>query len=213
MGSGMRIDFRYGSVLEITIEDSIPPAITFTMFEAPRFFEKIDVDPVAQLMAKLNLNIRSPNGRAPSDRRLGPDRKRLPYLDEQHKTVATSCLVYRLSLQPYQCTQFGAFLDIGNLMASFAKIRGMPIVLHQSPRICRSLEPYATGFKKLHGVLSSISIPLPFVLKFQIQRLAHDGYLSPSTILSLLPSFEKLSVSQFSIVILSRGGYSPSCKF
>lgn len=193
MHSGMRIDFRYGSVLEITTEDSIPPAITFTMLEAPRFFERIDADPVAELMSRLN--IKAQTTRTPPDRRRGPDRKRLPYLNEQHKKVAGSCLVYRMSLPPYQLTKFGDLLDIGGLMASFAKIRGMPTVLHQSPRICRSLEPYATGFEKLQGILSSISGQLPFVLKFQIQRLAHDGFLSPFRILSLLPNFEKLSVS------------------
>ncbi|CAG8983895.1 hypothetical protein HYALB_00005534 [Hymenoscyphus albidus] len=189
----LRIDFRYTSVLEITTEDARSPSITFTMIEAPRFFQRIETDPVAELMTQLNITAQGQ--KAPSVRKSRQDRKRIPYLNKQHKDLAGSCLVYRISLNPYQITEKGDLLDFGNMMESFGKIHGMPPVLHQSARVCGSLEPYAIGFKKLHEVLSSISSQLPFALKFQIQRLAHDGYLSPSMIMSLLPSFEGIDAT------------------
>ncbi|KAG9237482.1 rna-dependent rna polymeras-like protein [Amylocarpus encephaloides] len=190
MASGTRIDFRYTSTLEITTQDGSTPAVTFTMWEAPRFFQKILDDPAAEMLRALSLNMNSASLPATYGRK-GPDRYRLPYLDDDHKDIAGCCLVYRMTLRKHQYSDTQVELDIGGLMETLGKVPGMPSILHQTTRVHNPPESWAEGLRGLLRYLSrpSHNLTLPFEVKFQIQRLAQDGYLSPFTVISLLPEF------------------------
>ncbi|RDL29987.1 RNA-dependent RNA polymerase [Venustampulla echinocandica] len=191
LSSGLRIDFRYSSTLEITTEDGSVPAITFTMYEAPRFFENIQ-DPVAELLSKLDLS--SHTARPPVSRRHGPTRHRLPSLNSEHRTIVGNCLVYRIILRRHQYTPFGLMMNVGESMQALANAPGIFIpVIHQRTPVRRPLEGYVVGLKRLHTALSALSCELPFVLKFQVQKLAQDGYLSPFLVLDLLPEFTNMA--------------------
>jgi hypothetical protein len=194
LDSGIRLDFRYTSTLEVTTQDGNDPAVTFTMWEVPRFFEKVVDDPIEELLARLGLGQRPPPS-SPMDRlrRKGPDRFRLPFIDPQHESIAGCCLVYRITLERYQYTHSNMVVELGGLMESLKHTSGMPVVLHQTTRVASFPKVYAKGLTELRGWLASSSCQLSFGLKFQIQILAQDGYLSPFTVLKLLPVFIELS--------------------
>jgi hypothetical protein len=194
LDSGIRIDFRYTSTLEIATQDGEEAAVTFTMWEVPRVFEKVVEDPLVNLIACLRLRpkhlVSLPKDLLP---RKGPDRFRLPFVDAQHEAIAGCCLVYRIALEKRQFIQPNMLADMGGLMESMKHTSGMPTVLHQTTRISSAPNIYSTGLQKLKDWLSSVNCPLPFGMKFQVQRLAQDGYLSPSTVYELLPAFVKIS--------------------
>lgn len=194
--SGLRIDFRYSSTLEITTEDGRAPAITFTMYEAPRCFENIQ-DPLEELISQLFLSV--PVARSPPIRKHGPTRHRLPFLNSEHAAIVGSCLVYRIMLKPHQYTPLGLMLNVGEHMQALAKAPGIFIpIVHQRTAVRRRSQSYAIGLKRLHTSLSSCE--LPFVLKFQVQKLAQGGYLSPFMVLDLLPEFTNLARRSTSLV-------------
>jgi hypothetical protein len=194
LDSGVRMDFRYTSTLEIITQDGEDAAVTFTMWEVPRLFEKVVEDPITELIARLGLG---PKGLVSLQKdqfpRKGPDRFRLPFVDAQHKAISGCCLVFRVTLERHQFTQPNMLADTGGLMESLKHTSGMPTVLHQTTRISRAPQVYATGLQWLRHSLASITCPLSFGIKFQIQRLAQDGYLPPLTVYELLPTFTKIS--------------------
>jgi hypothetical protein len=195
LDDGRRIDFRYTSTLEIITEDRFTPSLIFSMHEPPRFFEKIIADPVAELFAKLGIQQNSPPQMGQSQqRKFGPTRHRLPYLDDMQKPIARSCIVYRIALNRIQFSPIGLVVDVGermNLLRQAA--RQMPPMSDRQTDIHKFPESYTRGLTLLHSALSNPRCDIPFVLKFQIQKLAQDGYLSPFTVLALLPEFTSMA--------------------
>ncbi|TVY55116.1 RNA-dependent RNA polymerase 2 [Lachnellula cervina] len=191
LDDGRRIDFRYTSTLGIITEDGSTPSLMFSMHEPPRFFEKITIDPNVEF-AKLDLQ-QQQTGQSPP-RQFGPDRHRLPYLDDAHQPIARTCLVYRIALNGMQFSEVGLLMDINEQMNALRQAaRQMPSMSSRRTKIQRYPESYANGLSLLQRALSSRSCEIPFVLKFQIQKLAQDGYLSPFTVLALLPEFESMA--------------------
>lgn len=189
---GRRVDFRYNSTWEIVTDDGITPSLIFSMHEPPRFFEKITMDPVVDLFAKLGLHTTASG--QPLQRKFGPTRHRLPCLDNAHKVIARSCLVYRIALNRYQFSHRGLMKDVGEQMnflrqaaPQLPPMSDRQVDLHKSP------ESYTEGFHLLRKELSNPKCDIPFVLKFQIQKLAQDGYLSPFTVLTLLPTCSSMT--------------------
>ncbi|TVY46699.1 putative RNA-dependent RNA polymerase [Lachnellula occidentalis] len=192
LDDGRRIDFRYTSTLEIITEDGSTPSLTFSMHEPPRFFEKIITDPIVELFAKLGLQ-QQQTGQSLT-RKFGPDRHRLPYLDDTHKPIARTCLVYRIALNRMQFTDFGLVMDANERMNTLRQAaRQMPLMCDRRTDIQRSPDSYTNGLRLLQYALSSPRCDIPFVLKFQIQKLAQDGYLSPFTVVALLPEFASMT--------------------
>jgi hypothetical protein len=92
--NGIRIDFRYFGIVDITAEDGSEPSFILSMYEPPHFFQKIS-DPLVNLMAQLGINPHQ----VLEPQKNGPQRHRLPCLDDEHKSVAGSCFVYRIILK------------------------------------------------------------------------------------------------------------------
>ncbi|KAF4629048.1 hypothetical protein G7Y89_g9100 [Cudoniella acicularis] len=176
--NGLRLEFRYSATYDITIDDGSSPSFLFSMCEPPHFFEQMEV-PLHDLLAQLGVGAQA---RQPNTRR-GPTIHRLPYLNEEHKPIAGSCLVYRIVLKREQ-SQPG---ELGGHMQQLRKARAMPPLHHHNLTIYTPSESYTEGFARLDRNLSGLSNPLPFVVSFQIQKLAQDGYLPPSTAISLIP--------------------------
>ncbi|TVY82362.1 RNA-dependent RNA polymerase [Lachnellula suecica] len=192
LDDGRRVDFRYTSTLEIVMEDGSTPSLIFSVHEPPRFFEKITTDPIVELFAKLGLD-NLQQGQRQTTRKTGPNRHRLPVLDDKHKPIARCCLVYRIALARVQFSPFGLLMDVREGMSQLRQAaRQLPPMSDRRTDI-HIFPSYADGLKLLHRELSSPSCEIPFVLKFQVQRLAQDGYLSPFTVLTLLPEFTALA--------------------
>jgi hypothetical protein len=157
LDDGQRVDFRYTSALEVVTEDGHSPSLIFSMHEPPRFFENIIEDPVVALFAKLGLNDNLLQKQGQSQpRKFGPTRHRLPYLDEKHKPIARSCLVYRIALNRSQFSEHGLISDVSEEMNRLRQAaRGMPSLLMSDRQT--DILPYPESYA--HG--SVLVLPLP----------------------------------------------------
>jgi hypothetical protein len=187
--SGKRIDIPYSSVIGITSEDVPRPSFIFTLFEAPRFYEvnlplNITLGPLAA-MAQLTINNRN-----------GSQRRRITSLTADHGSIAGSCFVYRLVLSDSTTARPGLATEVGNHMRALTQAPGMPPMIYQRTNVGRSRRAYADEQKRLKDSLtrmvSSPLLPLPWKLCFQIRRLVTNAYLTPTTVLDMLPEIEKM---------------------
>ena len=178
--SSQRLDISYYTIEAVAYESLPIPAMTITLREAPRFFESPyralsmqEDDPfsMGSLLEELFLSS-------------GPAWIRLPGLDIDHKKIAGSCLVYRILLNK------GATLD--SHLKSFSEFRGMPRWVRRHIKIYEPQESYVDDFKQLLLQLAPTATPLPFAIRFQLQRLAQNGYLPPSKVVQLLPEIKRI---------------------
>ncbi|KAG9233793.1 rna-dependent rna polymeras-like protein [Amylocarpus encephaloides] len=111
-------------------------------------------------------------------------RERVPGLSGDHEKVSGSCLVYRITLEPHSQLEW----KLNNLK----QIRGLPRFVLKDIAYTISGESYARTFKRLLDGLNPTAASLPFPVRFQLQRLAQNGYLSPETVLCLIPMVQQL---------------------
>jgi hypothetical protein len=119
LDSGHRIEFRYEATWGILMETGDIPSFIFSMMQPPHLFEEIQGDPVADLLAQLN--IQSGGLRM---RKNGPKRYRVPYLTDDHAPIAGNCMVYRITLS------LGDNDGIGERMQRLRKATGIPPTVH-----------------------------------------------------------------------------------
>jgi len=185
--SGFRLDFRYSAILSITTEIEPTPTFIFSMHESPRLFEKIEEDAVAMLLNLLNLD-----GKGYKPRKNGPQRHRLPGLNDQHIAIAGNCLVYRIVLENYVNISKGAQHAIEDEMHDLRKAKEVPFMNHRRTDVRLPEISYAASFQRLLDTLSSFNCNLPFEVSFQVQKLAQNNYLHPSKVLELFPAITTL---------------------
>jgi len=182
------VDFRYPSTLVITTQAEPNPSLVISMQESPLFFETIPDDTIARLMSQLGIqpltSIRT--------RKNGPNRHRLPQLGGAHENIAGNCLVWRINLRnDTPASLVGK--KVGDIMSNLHKAHGLPNMLWRQVEVSQWGESYAAGAARLHEALSSMNINLPYKLIFQIQRLSWNNYLSPATVLSMLPEIARMA--------------------
>lgn len=181
--SNQRIEFRYSSINDITTELGGSPSLIISMMEPPRLFEEIVADPVADLLASLNLS----QFVQQQPRRNGPSRYRIAYLTGEHREIAAHCLVYKLVLDD-RCEMALPSNENNNEKISLLRqAHGIPALISRHTDVVRMTEKYADSFERLKQALISISNELPFALQFQIQKIAQNNYLPPSKVRQLLP--------------------------
>jgi hypothetical protein len=186
MDTGQRIDIPYSTIQGITAEGLPRPAITMALTEAPHLFQSIDKGcmtpnmdgsdffvPMEDLFSTLDIN----NQR-------GPSRERLLGLSSEHEKIAGSCLVYRIGL-------VNSTFD--EQMSALGHARGIPPSIRRHIDIHTPKERYEVEMGKLLQTFSTSYTGLPFAVKFQVQKLAQNGYLSPNKVLALLPEISDLS--------------------
>lgn len=189
--NGLRIDFRYSVIDRIITENYPTLSLTISMKEAPRFYQKISEDPVAELIA--GLMIQQTATSAGVRMRAGPQRHRIQGLDPRHEKIAGNCLVYRIRLQNnIHVGRQSDRQDAGERLELLKKAYEVPEVLYRPIGVIAPREPFANAFKNLLVELSSLSLSLPFSLKFQIQRLAQNNFLHPAKVLELLPEMREI---------------------
>lgn len=180
LGNGFRMAIQYDIIELLTTDDGHHSAITATLHQPPHFFK----DPpkndalldITNLLANVNLKNSNKNHL---------NRSRIAGFDEKHKEIAGSSLVYR-------CTLKGFSRDTEKKIESLKDARGIPPMIHHSVAITQPSESHIAGLRKLHEALGSFNNILPFPLTFQVQKLAHHGYLPPRQIIDLLPIFTSM---------------------
>ncbi|KAI9825931.1 MAG: hypothetical protein M1819_000450 [Sarea resinae] len=181
--SGKRIDFLYASTYGITTEYAPNPAFTLTLCEAPRFYEGRLPKTMESVMASL--------ARLSITERNGPQRNRIASLDEEHKAIAGSCLIYRIVLARDGLRDNNLIDRIGVHMDALQKAPGMPPIIHQQTDIQRHVRPYISDQKALATELTN-SQTFPWKLKFQVLSLTANGHLTSNQALSLLPEIQSM---------------------
>ncbi len=164
-----QVEFPYSSVHSMTVGPNKNPSITFSLAEAPRLFEnlKTDVDIFQVALQKLAINKGSQEF----------TRKRITALSKEHETVVSSCLCYRIMLSNSA--------DIAGVRA-LRHISEIPdSVSWDTSAVMKT--PFAAQMTGLHSALSGSTYGnLPFDLKYQMQKLAQNGSLSPAKVVELL---------------------------
>jgi hypothetical protein len=178
MDTDQRIDIPYSTVQGITTEGLPRPAITMTLTEAPHFFQSIDKESDLSALMEDIFSIFDDKIRR------GPSRERVPGLSSDHEKIAGSCLVYRIGL---------ADSTFDEQMKALSHARGIPSPIRRHIDIHTPKERYEVEMSKLLQAFSTSHTKLPFSVKFQVQKLAQNGYLSPNKVLALLPEISALS--------------------
>ena len=174
--SRYRVDFPYNSVQSITLGDFQDPSLTFTLSEAPRIFEITETEQALQaLLNSLQIGSRT---------RTPPKRMRISSLTATHDTVVGSCFVYRVLLsEPSSLRRIDSLLRQG---------QKMPPSISCPTSVMEAEVTFQVEMRRLLVALSGPPHPLSFGVKFQMQRLAQNGYLTPDRVLMLLPHVTRM---------------------
>ena len=162
-----QVEFPYKTVQLMTIGSNTDPSITFALSEAPKIFEDLDTNILEVALRRLDISKASK----------GFKRKRITALNKEHETVVSSCLCYRI------------------ILSNAADIAGIQALRH-SPEIPYSMTWDTSELMKISfaGQMTALQSSLngsrfrnlPFELKFQMQKLAQNGYLNPAKVVELL---------------------------
>ena len=184
-----QIFIRYDSI-ESTVTghpDQNNPPISFSLTEAPKLYEKTSQPTESEILvqAMRTLALQIPGHRTPYN---PIKRKRISALNKNHKHVVASCLCYRVTLvNP---------LDMRSVQA-LEKIPRNKIPRSIAFDTIMSSDPahaFPTQMTKLNNALTGARFALfPFAAKFQLQRLAQNGYLPPSRVVDLMNVISELS--------------------
>ncbi|KAI9697852.1 MAG: hypothetical protein M1820_007639 [Bogoriella megaspora] len=155
-------------------------AITLSLRFAPRFYgtNRDLIQTLAELSA------------VPRDsltRNQKFDHRRLPSIDTVHAMIAGKCTVYRLQLSDIEA--------ISRIIRVFKEDPAPPPYFPWEPRATVSTEPFSSQMNRLIDrlKLGSTGENLDFDIKYQIQRLAQNGFLPPETCRRLVPHIHDIS--------------------
>lgn len=178
--SSIRLDFSYSTCIEsITVGSLQNPTLTLTLRAAPRMFEVPETPEVDELAIGMMNLFRSQ--RAPRK----PRRIRMASLEPAHASLVGNCFTYQVTL----CA--GEQLHL--VRARLASDLGMPRSIYWPCRTIRgSTNTFVSQMDSMNSVMAGAYKHFDFALKFQIQRLALNGYLPPDTVVKLLHTISQI---------------------
>lgn len=167
------VEIPYSSVHSMTVGPNTNPSVTFSLSEAPKLFEQAP-KPFENIPNNLQLALQKLAIQAGIQ---AHTRKRITALSKEHEAVVSSCLCYRI------------------MLSNTADIAGVRALRH-IPEIPDSISwdtsavmktPFTAQMTALHSALTGLRYGnLSFDMKFQMQKLAQNGYLSPDLVVELL---------------------------
>ena len=178
-GSDQMLEFPNDTILDI-VTWTDPPSLTLSLIEAPKIYDqpfearppsKEEWERMSDYEKLVEAMILEPTGKKEPRQRLGA-------LDDAHRKIVGSCFCYRISLRTVAAVQ---------AIAAWKRKSGLPdsvsfnIGTHEDTLFAPQMSELQ--HKLAHHNLAHVS----YEVKFQLQRLAQNGYLSPSTVLELLP--------------------------
>jgi hypothetical protein len=176
ISSCYRVDFSYYSVQSITLGNFQDPSLTVTVSEAPRIYEITQTEQTLEaLLSSLGIQ---------SQTRTPPKRQRISSLGTAHDTVVSSCFVYRVLLsEPSSLSHIDSLLKQG---------QKLPPGISCPTSVMAARTAFHHEMQDLLLALSYTYQSLSFGVKFQMQRLAQNGFLVPARVLKLLPEVTRV---------------------
>lgn len=174
-----RLDIPYSSVQSITTGSFQNPSVTLTLSEAPKVYQEStsDANSFQTLFGALSLQ-----WMAPTKSKL----IRVASLGGAHESVIAGCLVYRVLIsKPSEIQKIDLLLRQG---------RSMPASIPWPTSISAPKSLYSNDLDQLIAALRNQRSLLDFRVRFQVQRLAQNVYLSPGRVLELLPHVLQISL-------------------
>lgn len=174
--SRYRVDFPYYSIQSVTLGTSQDPSLIFTLSQAPRIYEiSEEAQTLQALLSRLDIASRT---------RTPPQRKRVSSLGPTHDTVVSSCFVYRILLADRRSLH-----EIDSLLGQGQKL---PPSMSCPTSVVTAKVAFQHEMRALLAALTNPIQQLSFGVKFQLQRLAQNGYLAPARVLQLLPEVMRI---------------------
>ncbi len=166
-----QIEIPYNSIESMTIGNQSNATITFSLAEAPRMYE--DFSPPDELnglfsrVKKLGLQNSQTN----------INRKRIMAISKPHEVVVSSCLCYRFVLR-----QSSEILRVEALK----RMNVIPQCISWDTTVVTELR-FPAQMTVLNSALGGPKYSnFPYELRFQLQKLAQNGYLSPLKVLKFM---------------------------
>ena len=172
-----RIEVPFSSIHSLTSGTEDRLSITMTLSEAPKTY-KIDLttaNPTLFLLQTLHPHLRGSQATKPRW-------TRVPCISRAHGGVFSSCFVYQIELSD-------TALDSINALK---KSREIPDIYPWHAIILEPRRTYASEQTRLSTALAAQYDGIPFSLKFQMQKLVENGYLSPAKVIELLPTVSEM---------------------
>ena len=171
-----RIFIRYNSVEYIGTGTYSDPTITLSLRWAPRFYSKYQPD-LSETLSNLRFG---PPSQTSHNKGQRYDFNRLTSINNVHASVVGTCFVY--------CVRLSDRFDVSKIHQMLQRDQSPPPNIPWSPRLLLPANSLASQMAYLNSQLIGPLRYLDFVVKFQIQRLAQNGYLPPTQVVKLLPT-------------------------
>ncbi|KXT13980.1 hypothetical protein AC579_8857 [Pseudocercospora musae] len=179
-GDQLRVDLPYRDCIDIVLGTHEEPSIAFALTLPPKLYE---INKLAASLLALSI------GQKAAAHAQQSKKTRIPAIDGHHAKIAGSCFVYRLHLSDHrQLSRIKTVLSRGKMPCS---------VLSVKTRTEFPGETLENSFTRLNYELSDTNRfgAKPFRLRYQVDRLARNGYLPPQKVILLLPKISELFVS------------------
>ena len=166
-----QMEIPYNSIQSMTVGTQSNPTVTLSLAEAPKMYEDtIHLDELSDISNGLKkLNFSNP--------RVVAERRRIMAISKSHEIVVSSCLYYRFALLNSS--------DIPRIQA-LNKIPEIPSSICWDTTVVTELK-FPVQMTRLNTALAGSKYgDFPFEVKFQLQRLAQNGYLSPPMVLKVM---------------------------
>lgn len=176
-GDQLRLDLPYNDCIDIVLGTYEEPSITFAMTLPPRIYE---INKLADSILALSI------GRKAAANAQQSKKTRIPAIDNHHAKIAGSCFVYRLHLSDHR--------QLSNIKTILSRCKKSCSVLSVKTRTEFPRETLENSFTRLNYELSDTNRfgAKPFKLRYQVDRLARNGYLPPQKVVALLPKISEL---------------------
>ncbi|KAL8993887.1 MAG: hypothetical protein Q9169_006006 [Polycauliona sp. 2 TL-2023] len=175
-----QLEIPYSSIQSVMMGGSNNSLITFSLIVAPRIFEQLPPDETDLINSihRLGLN------RSQKKQNV-PERRRIIALDQSHRAIVASCLCYRFHVSSE---------DIRSILA-LKRLPGFPDIIPWDMKMLQR-SPFPKQMTQFNsGINGDAYREYPFELKFQLQRLVQNGYLSPYKVLALMHEMKKTFVN------------------
>ena len=164
-----RVEIPY-RIIEGIVISTQPPALTLTLWEAPRLFE-VEDQSLTQQMASFGIQ---PRTKTPPRTRL----HELPHSTRSHRVICGQSLVYRLVVSSVEFAERTKRLMDMDIFAISNYKFPQPSV-HEPRSLVEGLESFNKAIKK-HAEA------VPFSVLYQLEALVKNGFLLPWTVETLL---------------------------